>query len=182
MTCLSAAQEIVISNHQHHPSSSSVTTINVARETAEDWQITIQPRDVKQKSIKIREPSFTLFVSTPVALLTLARTLDEIYCFDQSVNKPQKESSCSGNASKKLKKPHPANPLPLPKIDRLLLIIPSHTCFSIPHPNTIFLICVQPTPPYSKTYLLHPSSLAPWWVSQDPILPCVSVVPLALPL
>lgn len=51
------------------------------------WLVSAQLRNVKEKSIKIREPAFTLFVTTPNAHLTLSRTLDEIYRFDQSVSR-----------------------------------------------------------------------------------------------
>ncbi|PLW35142.1 hypothetical protein PCASD_11250 [Puccinia coronata f. sp. avenae] len=93
MTCISVEQNIssMINNsqyHQQHRSNSSITTIGnhgKHEDLLDDWQVTVQQSNIKQKSIKIREPAFTLFVVTPVSHLTLARTLEEIYCFDQTL-------------------------------------------------------------------------------------------------
>ncbi|KAI7967007.1 hypothetical protein MJO29_000284 [Puccinia striiformis f. sp. tritici] len=102
MACISAELNIMNpSSHTHHRSSSSVGTIGTiesktfvnnlhlnsgSTSQADDWpQITVSQRNIKQKSVKIREPSFTLFVITPSTHLTLARTLEELNCFDQTL-------------------------------------------------------------------------------------------------
>ncbi|MBW0509746.1 hypothetical protein O181_049461 [Austropuccinia psidii MF-1] len=60
---------------QKNTSSSAISNDN--------WVITLAERKIKEKFIKIREPAYTLFVVTPTSHLTLARTHQEIFQFDQ---------------------------------------------------------------------------------------------------